>query len=350
MTAGLFDVPYYYYDEGIYVDAGQSLWDGTGVENWEHPPVGKYFILAGRLLTENKVLGSRWPALAAALFCLLLLSGVAEHMFREKLAKGFPSALTFTLALSDPLFVNLGKMAMLDIYALMFVIAGLWLTTKDFKNRSFGFWILLGLSGGLAMATKWSTLPVFAVFYFQMVRKERWPQALMLSLSVGAAAYFSAFIPYKIWLTEPVGWIDIVNLNRSMLEYHQTFMKSVNPHFAFWEWLVLPQGSNFGIAATGNLFIYILGVAGILWAWGTGRPKGVSGLLALGLLSTVLFWVVLNYRQMHPHYFLLCAPFIYLGVLTLFVEINSTRPKWSYAALAGIVLAIGYYGQLTRVL
>ncbi len=342
MTARLFDIPFYYYDEGVYVDAGQSLWDGHAVENWEHPPLGKYFILAGRLLTKDKVIGARWPAVVASLLCLALLSLTAERAFAGRFARGFSAAAVSALALSDPLFVNLGKMAMLDMYALLFVTAALWLTVSKVAQRSTNSWIWFGLSSGLAMATKWSTAPVFLILSCVWWGRERHALGVLLGLGTAAAIYFAAFLPYKFLLSAPVSWGQIAGLNWEMLSYHRNFVQPLNPSHALWEYLL--DGDR-RIVATGNAVTYIAGLIGVWLAWQHRRPKVLAAILPFGLLSTVFFWLAISFRQLHAHYFLLCTPFVYLGVVNTAAAVK--RPVWSYALLLSAPAAFIFYQRFT---
>ncbi len=352
---GTYDVHYYFFDEPIYVDAAESLRNGDEVQNWEHPPLGKYFILAGRMLFEdNKIVGARLPSVVALLITLAFIGLIAERLFYGKVAVGLAGGLAILLALTDPLLVNLSKVAMLETFVLAFTVAGLFYVLRFLQDGKRSDILALGICCGLAVACKWSAVPVFAVFFAVVLWREfKWGS---IALGVAVSIYVASFVPY-LWIrSQPISVADIIDLHVSMFTFHKTFSYEF-PHQSAWYtwpilfrpvWLLAETASDKtqGLFLIGNLLTYWLGPLGLLW-YAIRRPSRESWLLLAGYLSTLVFWAVAG-RRTYFYYYLMCAPFLYLGVLVLLWQAYKRIPAMAYATAVAIVTVFAIYYPIVR--
>ncbi len=353
---GVYDVNYYFFDEPVYIDAAQALADGDEVRNWEHPPLGKYFIQAGRSLSADKVAGSRLPSMAALLVTLAFLGLVAERLFAGRAAPGLAGAAAIFLAMTDPFLLNLSKVAMLEVFVLAFTVAGLYFLLRFLQDgrRSEVLW--LGLAAGRAIATKWSAVPVFAVFFAFVFWREK--EIALLGLLMAAAVYIGSFVPYLMLRGQRLGWVDLIALHHSMFQFHRGFNFDYPHQSPWWSWPVqwkpiwlmaeTADGKLQGLFLLGNLVTYVLGPAGLVWL--AARRKGWASLLLLaGYLSTLVFWSVAG-RRTYFYYYLMCSPFIYLGAVAALWQLYRHRVWLGMAALGTVAAVFAVYYPIVRFL
>ena len=130
-----------------------------------HPPVGKWFIAAGIKIFGDKPFGWRFFGAMFGTFSVLIMYLLALRLW------GSPWwAATAGLLLSvDGLWFVQSRIAMLDIYVAVFVLAAVWLLVVDRDvtqptHRGIRWWrVAAGAMFGLALATKWDALPYVAV-------------------------------------------------------------------------------------------------------------------------------------------------------------------------------------------
>lgn len=141
-----------------------------------HPLVGKWLIAAGIKVFGHDAFG--WRA-AAALFgslSVLVIYLIAKRLWGSR---ALAAAAAILLGVEGLQFVQ-SRLAMLDIFPSFFILLGVWLLLED-RARSPGrrgprWWrIGSGAAFGLAVASKWSAIPVLPVvagvaFAWEVVR------------------------------------------------------------------------------------------------------------------------------------------------------------------------------------
>ncbi len=351
---GVYDVRYYFFDEPVYIDAAQALADGEEVRNWEHPPLGKYFIQAGRSLSTDKVAGSRLPSIAALLVALAFLGLVAERLFAGRTAPGLPGAAAIFLAMTDPFLLNLSKVAMLEVFVLAFTLAGMYFLIRFLQEGRRSDILFMGLAAGLAVATKWSAVPVYAVFFAFVFWREK--EAALWGILTAVAVYIGSFVPYLMLHGQTLGWGDLLGLHKSMFQFHRNFNFDYPHQSPWWSWplqlkpiWLMAETSEQklqGLFLLGNLITYILGPLGLLWL-NIRRPGWPSLLLFAGYASTLIFWSVAG-RRTYFYYYLMCSPFIYLGALAMLWQLYKHRVWLGVTALGSVAIVFAIYFPIVR--
>ncbi|MGZ4203816.1 MAG: phospholipid carrier-dependent glycosyltransferase [Actinomycetota bacterium] len=130
-----------------------------------HPPVGKWFIAAGIKIFGDRPFGWRFFGALLGTFSVLIMYLLALRLWRSP----WWAAAAGALLAADGLWFAQSRIAMLDIYMAVFVLAGVWLLVVDRDvtapdHRGFRWWrIAAGGAFGLALSTKWAALPFVLV-------------------------------------------------------------------------------------------------------------------------------------------------------------------------------------------
>lgn len=165
--------PRIYFDETYYVeDARSMLAAGTETEFSVHPPLGKWLIAGSIAVFGDRPLGWRAPGALAGTLTVLATYLAGLRLFRRRGV----AALAAILLAVDGLAFTMSRIAMLDVFLALFVVAGFWLLLVD-RDRQWAHvppddaqgslalphlrhphrW-LAGLVFGVGVATKWSAL------------------------------------------------------------------------------------------------------------------------------------------------------------------------------------------------
>ncbi|GAA3442343.1 dolichyl-phosphate-mannose--protein mannosyltransferase [Planomonospora venezuelensis] len=204
-----------------------------------HPPLGKWLIAAGEQLFGMNPFGWRFAAAAAGVLSILILARTARRMTRSTLL----GCLAGLLLALDGLHFVLSRTALLDVFLMLFVLAGFaclvvdrdrmragladWYGSSPLSER--GPWlgmrpwrIAAGTMLGAACAVKWSGvffLVAFAVMslvwdagarravglrrpYLGALDRDA-PTALLAMALVPAVAYVASWAG---WFASPNGW------------------------------------------------------------------------------------------------------------------------------------------------
>ncbi|HJT37050.1 MAG TPA: phospholipid carrier-dependent glycosyltransferase, partial [Actinomycetota bacterium] len=147
---------------GTESDTRISAADGAYVV---HPPVGKWFIAAGMKLFGDRPFGWRFFGALFGTLSVLIMYLLALRLWSSP----WWAATAGTLLASDGLWFVQSRIAMLDIYVSVFVLAAVWLLVIDRDvtqpdHRGIRWWRLgAGAMFGLALASKWDALAFIAV-------------------------------------------------------------------------------------------------------------------------------------------------------------------------------------------
>jgi dolichyl-phosphate-mannose-protein mannosyltransferase len=323
------------FDETHYVPAARSLLDFAMLPNPEHPPLGKLLIALGIALFGDGPFG--WRAMSALAGAVLVASGVmaARWLFLRRPAAVMTGIL---LLLSQTLFIQ-ARIAMLDIFMASFLTVAFWMLAGFTRTVFYINWrpIVAGLAIGLAVAAKWTAVPLAAaavavvlVLFWQSkqsVKHEHLRAMAILAGWLGPFAllvYLATFLPYLFLRTGALSLFDILPQQLEMLRLQS---QPLTPHpysSRWWQWLLdlrpiwyfyePVDGVQRGVLMLGNPAIMWGGLAALpacLWA---GLRQGARPLLVPVLLyvAALLFFAAIPKGvQFYYHYFmpslLLCA-------------------------------------------
>lgn len=156
----VFDEVYYAKDAKAIVDGRVgpkplNRWIAGDSVSWPHPEAGKLAIAAGIVLFGDRAIGWRLPAVVAGMVVLACVYPVARRL---GLSRGW-SLVALLFAAADPLGITQSRIATLDIFVAAWTVLCIYLALRYVQDGRRLLWLVLcGLTGGLAVATKWSGL------------------------------------------------------------------------------------------------------------------------------------------------------------------------------------------------
>lgn len=163
-----------------------------------HPPVGKLLIAAGIKGFGNEPFGWRFFGALAGTSSLAVMYLLARRLW------GSPwwAALAATLLGLDGLWFVQSRVAMLDGFAAVFTLAGAWLLLDDRARPSRVVRLGGAAALGLALATKWSVLPIVAALTGAWIVWARRRGAR----AIAAGVLTLTLVPAVVYVGSYVGW------------------------------------------------------------------------------------------------------------------------------------------------
>ena len=199
-----------YFDEKFYADdAHQYLERGVERDRPAHPPLGKWLIAAGIAALGFDPVGWRVAAALAGTAAVLLTYVVGWRLFRSALA----AALAATLFAVDGLALTMSRLAMLDAFLMLFVVAGVALLILDHERTGRTWRLLAGVAFGCAVATKWSGVLALGVAVLLVVGLElavagpgRSPPGGRARRILSGVVLPLVVVPFAVYLLSWTGW------------------------------------------------------------------------------------------------------------------------------------------------
>ncbi|MDQ6615125.1 MAG: phospholipid carrier-dependent glycosyltransferase [Actinomycetota bacterium] len=335
------------FDENYYVSAARTILR-TGVDpNREHPPLAKAMIAGTIRVFGDNPLGWRLAPFVfatAAILCMYWLVRAAKGS--QWLALG-----SATLMAMDNLFLVQGRIAMLDIFVLAFLIAGVALYLRDRP-------LLAGLVIGVGACTKLVGLyGLVVIVIFEVLRlasargvtgpgRERQPEHRLAALATCAAATITSLLGVLYLLdrtvttfTNPFDHIRfMVGYGSNDTRYPGVPGVKFAPTSSAWRWLVnrVPDPYYRSFTTTGshpgrtlvyfqgrmNPFIIYMAAPALLLAAGAAwkRRDQVSFLIVAWFVGTYVPFVALSFQHHASYlfYMLVVLPAVYLAVARMF--------------------------------
>ena len=376
--AGIGTPDHPYFDETHYVPAARQLLQthlGVPTLNLERPPLAKELMALSIWLFGDNPFGWRFMS---ALFGALAMTGIylcGRALFRDQRAALWATAIA---ALNQMLFVQ-ARIAMLDIFALAFVLWGLAAFMASFRQdvRTRALPYAAGLCFGLATACKWSgvfawgmCIAIVAVVLvlrswrtqFEDARPTDWYRPdlwagmrgrdwlLCLGL-IPIAVYVAAYLP--IYGFSPAALLEA----QRRIFQDNTTLATPHPYMSAWpSWpfLIRPvwflfekvgEDRYWAVLSLGNPVIFWGAIPAILVClrdWIVSRRRDAF-LIAASYTALYLAWTVLPRAVGFSFYYLPAATVASLALAYCFFRSDVKRWLWARwiflaAALASFVL------------
>lgn len=275
------------FDEQHYVTEARSILQGGDDLIWEHPPLGKLFIVFGMFLFGDNPVGWRFFSILFGAIGIVLFYLVCRRLDMSKRASFLA---TFLLAIDNLSFIQ-ASIAMLDVYSLTFMLLSFWLYLK-------GRYLLSGVSVGLSALAKLSgvlALPVILLHW--LLTKRAGPIQFVVSM-LSAYASFLLLMPLFDFvvsrqLLNPIGRIyTMLTMGSNLTFANVTASNASRP----WDWILRPEIMSYWYEPH-----YIGAISFTIWAliipavfyMAFRAAKGSSaGLFGVSwFVSTYLFWI-----------------------------------------------------------
>jgi dolichyl-phosphate-mannose--protein O-mannosyl transferase len=323
----IFDEVYYRKDAWALLHHGYELNpEGNGPGFVAHPPLGKWCIAVGQWLFGNNEFGWRFSAAVAGTLAVLLLIRIGRRLFASTLL----GCLAGLLLALDGLAVVQSRVALLDIFLMLFVLAGFGflLLDRDARRRQvlrdvaagkvspvtlprrqlrdIPWWRLAaGVMLGCALGVKWSAVWYVVgfgalIFAWEVgVRRSAGVRHRFLEAqrefgwigAFGGVALLTYLATWSGWFATSGGWdrnyaqtanehypfvpdalVSLWHYHRAVLNFHTHLSTPHDYQSGPWSWLLLGRPVAYAYAGTG----------------GCGATQCSSETLALG--TPTLWW------------------------------------------------------------
>lgn len=228
----------------------------------------------------------------------------------------------------DGLMLVQSRINMNDIYALFFILVCFYVYIK-YKNNL----LILSISLGLLLATKWTGLYAILIFGW---RKHIFPMLLLV-----AGIYLLSYSQYFF-----LGgtWQNFVELQKQMWWYNTTLTATHTYQSSWWTWPLNLRSVWYYVSYQTSTIanIYALGNPVIMWA---GIPAILYSLykrkwlIVVGFLAFWLPWSRAP-RIMFLYHFLPSMPFICMAIA---YTLSQTKNKYPALVVCGLAAAAFVY-------
>ena len=298
-----------------------------------HPPLGNWIIGIGIRLFGYNEFGWRIASALAGVLAVALLYALMRLLLADRAASAAATAGASAAALllaADPLHLVQSRVAMLDSFVTLFVIAALLSAVLDGRRSRDAAgsdalaptWLRLmtlgrpwrlaaGASLGAAVAVKWSgayvalgialLLVVWEVAAVRAAATEggqsmRWRSGLRVAVrrELLPSLVLLGIVPLIIYLASYIGrvdgallaapwregsfWRDVADHQVAMLRFHVGLAGHHPYESAPWSWLLLQRPAAYSFAIEGGRYREVLAIGNPLAWWG-----GAAALVAVGV-------------------------------------------------------------------
>jgi dolichyl-phosphate-mannose--protein O-mannosyl transferase len=320
-----------------------------GKYQWDHPPLGKFFIAGGILAFGNNPFGWR---IASALFGALGIV-IAYRLGLTLSKRRAVGLLTAGLLLLDGLYFVYSRIGLVDIYVTVIMMGALlafagYLAAPPDRIRVPLF--ITGVLLGMGIATKWNAAYVavciglavlgrFFVLFWASRRENAAPEVrsgfrehlIWIPLSLGlvpSAVYILAFSQFFL---EGYTFTQFIELQKATFNIHATIRDGNAQASRWWEWPLalrnvwfgnrsFADGRNATTYANGNPLLYWAFLPAVAWLcihWWRARNPALI-VLVIGFFGQWLPWMLIE-RSTYTYHFLPAVPF---GCLAVAVAVN----------------------------
>jgi dolichyl-phosphate-mannose-protein mannosyltransferase len=354
------------FDEVYHAKTALQYLEGAEPIEWVHPPMAKLLIASGVWAFGYDAWSWRLMVALAG----IALAPVFFLLARLVLERERAALLASVVLLCDGVYLVQSRIAMTNIFAVLFQVLSALLIVRAARAERLpvGGMLAVGLSLGLALSTRWTSLwaAAFLGLVLLAIRGRRLFRPRELGLVVVAfavlpiALYAASYLPLThlrpglpVWQT----WSELWDLQVEVWNYH-AHLNAEHPYFSAWwtwPWLYRPTWYHFkqsegvvrGIVAIGNPALWWVSVPVSLWTLVTGLrgrdfPRLFSG---AGFFALYLPWGLSPRTLNYNHYLFEAIPYACLGLGLLLDRHWDTRAKWlarSYVAVS-IALFLFFY-------
>jgi dolichyl-phosphate-mannose-protein mannosyltransferase len=350
-----------YFDETHYVPAARHLLALTPF-NREHPLFAKEIMAASIALFGDHPLAWRGPSALAGALGLFAFGRLLWHVSYRRMASLFAMLL---LASNFMWFVQ-SRVAMLDIFAASLALVGLWQFAAAFDDpRPRLRLALAGGAMGLAMASKWSAVPIamlpgLAFLALRMrgdqrVERISLPEAFAWLGLLPLAVYWLTFTPAFFYTqdADPARPLGFVAQHARMIALQDSVTEAHTYQSRWWQWMLnlrptwylyeVTDGAQRGVILLGNPLTMLMGLPALAWCLRAAVVRKRTDALAMTICyaATLGLWLVSGKPvQFYYHYLL---PGVFLAGAVALVLDEGWRKGGSERA-ASLLLLAGSFG------
>ena len=329
------------FDEGLfYLPAARAYLQGLPDPTFEHPPLGKEAIALGIALLGDNPWGWRALSAIAGVVGIALTYRLTWLLWRSH-EIAFLAAGLLSL---DFLWLSFSRLAMLDIFQAVLVLAALVAAWSYRTKGGHASLLACGLALGLATAVKWSgawaLLPILlalAPTHERPLTREQTISAAALFFAAGALGYGAPWLYHVVALGYGPG--EIIGLHQQMLGYQLQVgadrLSTAERLLAPLAWFTgsplvftAREDRSVGVLVTSNPLILLPGFLSVLWLLKRGLTafRSPEGFLAVAFLSLYLPWFLLP-RLKYFYYLLPGMPLLAIALAYCYYRLWQTAAQ-----------------------
>jgi dolichyl-phosphate-mannose--protein O-mannosyl transferase len=344
------------FDEVYHAKTALEYLNGQNPTEWVHPPTAKLLIAIGvHFLGYDAWAWRLAPALAG-----ILLAPVFYLLARRVLATERAALLASALLLCDGVYLVQSRVAMTNIFAVLFQLLASLLVVRAVARERLGILDMtaVGLALGLALSTRWTSLWAWGFLGLVMLGTRRARLFRPRELALLFWAFF--LLPFVLYVLSYLPWMrqghalqELWPHTRAIWGYHAN-LRASHPYFSnwyTWPWLYRPTWYYWkqtgeavaGIIAIGNPVLWWSSLAVAIWALvQAARERGGPLLFCgAGFFCLYLPWGLSPRTLNYSHYLFEAIPYACLALGAL-LDRHWDGPQRSWAR-AYLALAIAVY-------
>ena len=306
--------------------------------NYEHPPLGKYFIMSSIVALGDDPVSWRVPSILAGALLLLMIYLVLKLVIRDEVG-GILGVIAALATAMDPLFKSMSMVAMLDIYVALFTYLSLYLTLRNSLTGT-------ALALGLAFSSKFSGL--FAGFpaLIEWFRKDVPAKVVLAFLYIIIAVFMLLALPIILHEGFMNWWANSVE---GAFRWHISIKTTGGPPQAMpWDWLigrnafvlhyVFDKAKGEWIAdlvARGNTYIYLLTTALSVFVLPVVRKLPDKGAVFVFTWGTYIMYIIawiIGVKTQYSFYMIQITPMLYTTLFVIIYYLTTPLTNIIYVA------------------
>ena len=334
---GISNPPGMYFDEKLYVDAGNAVMAGSSDPSPYGPPLGKLIIAGSLAISGNNSFGWRWPS---AVFGALTL--VCVFLILELLVGDYTLALAGTvLALLNNFLFVFSRVAMMDIFLVGFVMLGVLgflaaLTVEGLtRAKRRALLVFSGTMFGCGLACKWNAIDELAVviglgglllFWPKGWKSEEFARCAANLREAGrvwfgisflvlpVATYLATFWP--LFRSEHVTFApaSVVAANAFIWKFHRGVAGNTGLIVPWYKWPLMTQPTRALSYLVGNWFVMWSGLVALLYCVRRFGRNLAETVMVLFYAMNMLQWIVTPQPCVFYYYYFPAAMFVGMAI------------------------------------
>ena len=311
------------WDEVYFVKFAQKMLLGEAYFN-NHPPFGTLIIAFGILVFGDNPIGWRGMQVIAGVLLVPLSYLLGKKLFSHKYA-GLLSAFFVSF---ESIYLTYSRIGLIDIFLIFFTVLSLLLFLHAIEKSSFKnplFFILCGITSGLAIAVKWTGVVLFLIYFTWLVlAKKKVKVVSVLSLILIAAfTYISTFAFEKTNFEDMHKRYNAKTNNfiQSVISWHSLGLNAHTKKMSHpdsskwytWPFLHRPTWVHFKIIDDKNDLATCITTMGNPLVWWLGFIAILFQLFNISFKKdkSVIFLLVCYFLSLFPYMFIKRPMFIY---------------------------------------
>jgi len=356
----VFDETYYAHDACVFVKPA-SVCRGGPAYSEEHPLLAKWLIAAGIKVFGFTPFGWRVVPATFGTLAVALTFLLAWRLLGSTVAATLAGG---AFAIDGLAFVQ-SRVAMLDVFVTTFSLTTILCVVmdrdrdrrQDERLRDRPWLLAAGVTGGAAMASKWSGIPFLAMaVVLVLVWDRRQPRAHrgVIRADLAPVLIFLVAVPLAVYVLSFAGRLDgsvlavpwdrhswawaFVHRQAHILGFHADLRGPYPYESPAWSWPLLKRPVVFAFEDTGGTFREILALGNPVVWWGgslavvvcaarwirglrsdriAGATPGPEGVLLAGVAAGYLWWLPATSTRTFSFlfYFLPAVPFLCIALV-----------------------------------